>query len=196
MPIRLTSLVARVISTIVKYEPLLHIVLFQPEIPYNTGSVGRTCVAAGAKLWLVRPLGFRLDDYYLRRAGLDYWPHLEWEAVDDWAALVERLPAVAPYFFTKTATRSYSDVAYQTGDVLIFGSESQGLPASILEPNRERALRIPIRSAARSLNLSNSVAIAVFVARRQWDATLGAPGDSRDEPSPVEERPAPGEPGG
>ena len=74
------------------YEPLLHIVLHQPEIPYNTGSVGRTCVAAGAKLWLVRPLGFRIDDYYLRRAGLDYWEHLEWEAVDDWSALVNRLP--------------------------------------------------------------------------------------------------------
>ena len=78
-----------------KYEPLLHVVLYQPEIPHNTGSVGRTCVAAGAKLWLVRPLGFRLDDYYLRRAGLDYWQHLEWEVVDDWAALVERAAATA-----------------------------------------------------------------------------------------------------
>ncbi len=79
-----------------KYEPLLHIVLHQPEIPYNTGSVGRTCVAVGAKLWLVRPLGFRIDDYYLRRAGLDYWEHLEWEVVDDWAALVARLSTEAP----------------------------------------------------------------------------------------------------
>jgi tRNA (cytidine/uridine-2'-O-)-methyltransferase len=164
----------------VKYEPLLNIVLYQPEIPHNTGSVGRTCVAAGAKLWLVRPLGFRLDDYYLRRAGLDYWPHLEWEAVDNWAALVERLPG-APYFFTKTATRSYTSVNYRPGDVLVFGSESQGLPASLLEPNRERALRIPIRPEARSLNLSNSVAITVFEARRQWEH-LG-------------ERPAPGETG-
>ena len=153
----------------VKYEPLLHIVLFQPEIPHNTGSVGRTCVAAGAKLWLVRPLGFRLDDYYLRRAGLDYWPHLEWEAVDDWHALREKLPAPEPYYFTKTATHSYTTVTYRPGDVLVFGSESQGLPASILEPNRERALRIPIRPAARSLNLSNSVAIVTFEARRQWE---------------------------
>ena len=72
-----------------KYEPRLHVVLHQPEIPHNTGAVGRTCVAAGAKLWLVRPLGFRIDDYYLRRAGLDYWEHLEWEAVDDWPALAQ-----------------------------------------------------------------------------------------------------------
>src|SRR5882672_4577579 len=110
-----------------KYEPCLHIVLYQPEIPYNTGSVGRTCVAAAAKLWLVRPLGFRVDDYYLRRAGLDYWQHLEWEVMDDWAALLERLPAVEPYLFTKTATRPYTDVQYSQGDVLVFGSESNGL---------------------------------------------------------------------
>src|SRR5215471_8981343 len=102
-----------------KYEPCLHIVLHQPEIPYNTGSVGRTCVAVGAKLWLVRPLGFRIDDYYLRRAGLDYWEHLEWEVVDDWPSLLARLsveaPAHEPWLFTKTATRAYTDVAYQSG---------------------------------------------------------------------------------
>ncbi|HEY4310365.1 MAG TPA: tRNA (cytidine(34)-2'-O)-methyltransferase [Pirellulales bacterium] len=165
----MTLSAVRVISRGVKYEPLLNIVLFQPEIPHNTGSVGRTCVAAGAKLWLVRPLGFRLDDYYLRRAGLDYWPHLEWEAVDDWAALVANLPSQRFYYFTKTATRSYTTVSYQPGDVAVFGSESQGLPAAILEPNRETALRIPIRPAARSLNLSNSVAIVTFEARRQWE---------------------------
>jgi tRNA (cytidine/uridine-2'-O-)-methyltransferase len=178
----LTLCTARVIPRDVKYEPLLHIVLFQPEIPHNTGSVGRTCVAAGAKLWLVRPLGFRLDDYYLRRAGLDYWPHLEWEAVDDWQSLCDKLPACEPYCFTKTASRSYTTVNYRPGDVLVFGSESQGLPASILEPNRDRALRIPIRSAARSLNLSNSVAIVTFEARRQWehDGARPLPGEAGD----------------
>lgn len=165
-----------------KYEPLLHVVLYQPEIPHNTGSVGRTCVAAGAKLWLVRPLGFRLDDYYLRRAGLDYWPHLEWEAVDDWAALLARLPAARPYYFTKTASRNYAHVEYAVGDVLVFGSESQGLPASLLDANREQTLRIPIRPAARSLNLSNSVAIVTFEARRQWEqqGARPAPGELGD----------------
>lgn len=92
----------------VKYEPRLHIVLHQPEIPYNTGAVGRTCVAVGAKLWLVRPLGFRLDDYYLRRAGLDYWEHLEFEVVNDWAALMARLPSRKPWLLTKTATKLYT----------------------------------------------------------------------------------------
>src|SRR5262245_46345571 len=95
------------------YPPRLHVVLFRPEIPYNTGSVGRTCVAVGAKLWLVRPLGFRVDDYYLRRAGLDYWQHLAWQAVDDWPTLVERLAAAAPgrrpYLLTQTAPRSSVD---------------------------------------------------------------------------------------
>jgi tRNA (cytidine/uridine-2'-O-)-methyltransferase len=150
------------------YQPLLHVVLHQPEIPHNTGSVGRTCVAAGAKLWLVRPLGFRVDDYYLRRAGLDYWQYLEWEAVDDWKALVERLPARRPWFFTKTAERSYAEVAFAQDDVLVFGSESQGLPPSLLEQNAERLLRIPIRPQARSLNLSNAVGIVVFEALRQF----------------------------
>jgi len=154
----------------VKYEPLLHIVLYQPEIPYNTGSVGRTCVAAGAKLWLVRPLGFRVDDYYLRRAGLDYWEHLEWEAVDDWNALLGRLPPRPPYYFSKTATRPYTDVRFEPGDVLVFGNESQGLPRSMLDEDSQRTLRIPIRAEARSLNLSNSVAIVVFEARRQWES--------------------------
>ncbi len=151
-----------------KYEPLLHVVLYHPEIPHNTGSVGRTCVAAGAKLWLVRPLGFRLDDYYLRRAGLDYWQHLEWEAVDDWHALARRLGVEQAWFFTKTAARDYAEVRFARGDVLVFGNESQGLPDELLEADRQRALRIPIRPAARSLNLSNAVGIAVFEALRQW----------------------------
>ncbi|MBL9092155.1 MAG: tRNA (cytidine(34)-2'-O)-methyltransferase [Planctomycetaceae bacterium] len=149
------------------YEPILHIVLHQPEIPHNTGSVGRTCVAVGAKLWLVRPLGFRVDDYYLRRAGLDYWERLEWEVVDDWPTLKRRLDGRRFYYFSKTASRRYCDVAYQVGDVLVFGCETKGLPRELLDAEAEQSLKIPIRSAVRSLNLSNSAAVVVYEAVRQ-----------------------------
>jgi tRNA (cytidine/uridine-2'-O-)-methyltransferase len=156
----------------VKYEPQLHVVLYQPEIPPNTGNIGRTCVAAAAKLWLVRPLGFQMDEKQLRRAGLDYWPHLDWEAVENWAELTRRLagPLAAnrAWYFTKTATRSYADAAYERGDVLVFGSESSGLPAELLAANSERTVRIPMRPQVRSLNLSATAAIAVYEALRQF----------------------------
>ena len=155
-----------------KYEPLLHVVLHQPEIPHNTGSVGRTCVAVGAKLWLVRPLGFRVDDYYLRRAGLDYWEQLEWEVVDDWAVLCERLAGRRFWYTTKTATCNYAEVQYARGDVIVFGCESRGLPPSLLAENPQHTLRIPIRSAVRSLNLSNSAAVILYEAVRQLGAKL------------------------
>jgi tRNA (cytidine/uridine-2'-O-)-methyltransferase len=113
-------------------------------------------------------LGFRLDDYYLRRAGLDYWPHLVWEAVDDWEALRERLPVERGWYFTKTATTPYTSVAFEPGAIFIFGCESRGLPPALLEEHREQTLRIPLRAEARSLNLSNSVAVAAFEAVRQW----------------------------
>ena len=133
----------------VKYEPLLHVVLYQPEIPPNTGNIGRSCVAVGAKLWLIKPLGFRIDEKELRRAGLDYWPHLEWEAVENWhelaAKLAEPLAAGRAWFFTKTATRLYTDAAFQKGDMLVFGSESSGLPAELLAEHREQTLRVPMR---------------------------------------------------
>ena len=155
-----------------KYAPLLHVVLYQPEIPHNAGSVGRTCVAVGAKLWLVRPLGFRVDDYHLRRAGLDYWEHLEWEVVDDWDALAGRLAEMEPWYFSKTGTLVYTDVAYRRGDVLVFGAESQGLPRSMLEANPGRTVRAPIRPQVRSLNLSNAVAVVAYEALRQWGDRL------------------------
>jgi len=151
----------------VQYEPWLHVVLHQPEIPHNTGSVGRTCVAVGAKLWLVRPLGFRVDDYYLRRAGLDYWERLEWEVVDDWPALERRLAGRRFFFLSKAAANSYTDVSFRRDDVLVFGCETRGLPPELLAAHAETALRIPIRSAVRSLNLSNSAAIVIYEAVRQ-----------------------------
>jgi len=153
-----------------KYQPKLHIVLYQPEIPYNAGSVGRTCVAVGAKLWLVRPLGFRVDDYHLRRAGLDYWQHLEWEVVDDWQALQAALPSQPTWFLTKKASRHYTDVQFQPGSVLVFGRESTGLPDELLAEHAARCLRIPMRPDMRSLNLSNSVAVVAYEALRQWNA--------------------------
>jgi tRNA (cytidine/uridine-2'-O-)-methyltransferase len=149
-------------ETRVAYEPLLHVVLFQPEIPQNTGNIGRTCVAARAKLWLVRPLGFRLDASRLKRAGLDYWQYLEWEAVDDWPQLVERLNASRFRYFTKTAEQTYNSVRYARGDVLVFGSESRGLPASVLGESPERCVRIPMHPEARSLNLAAAAAIAIY----------------------------------
>jgi tRNA (cytidine/uridine-2'-O-)-methyltransferase len=153
------------------YAPVLHVVLHQPEIPYNTGSVGRTCVAVGAKLWLVRPLGFRVDDYYLRRAGLDYWERLSWQVVDDWVELQDALSGRRFWFFTKKAPRSYLDAEYHQGDALVFGSESAGLPETLLADHAEGQLRIPTRPDVRSLNLSNAVAVASYEALRQWGGT-------------------------
>jgi tRNA (cytidine/uridine-2'-O-)-methyltransferase len=146
---------------------MLQIVLFEPEIPYNAGNAGRTCVALQAKLWMVRPLGFQLDDRHIRRAGLDYWEHLDWEVVDDWATLIERLPDVRPWFFTKTANNLHTDVRYGPDDVLVFGSESRGLPLELLAAQPDRCLRIPMHWHVRSLNLAVSVGIAAYEAMRQ-----------------------------
>jgi tRNA (cytidine/uridine-2'-O-)-methyltransferase len=161
--------------TAMKYEPLLHIVLYQPEIPPNTGNIGRSCVAVGAKLWLVEPLGFEISQKQLRRAGLDYWPHLEFEVVGNWDELASHLagPLVdgRAWFFTKTAQRLYTGVRYERGDVLVFGSESAGLPPDLLAQYAPQAVRIPMRSEVRSLNLSAAAAAAMYEAVRQ----LGPP---------------------
>jgi tRNA (cytidine/uridine-2'-O-)-methyltransferase len=149
--------------------PRLHVVLFQPEIAPNTGAIGRTCVALGAKLWLVRPLGFRIDEKRLRRAGLDYWQHLHWEIVDHWEHLQSTLQPNRWWYFSKKATQSFRAVQYQTGDALVFGCETSGLPESITSANPERLLRIPTSEHVRSLNLSCSVAVAGFEAARQWE---------------------------
>lgn len=152
---------------------MLHVVLYEPEIAENTGNIGRTCVALGAKLWLVRPLGFRIEDRRLRRAGLDYWEHLEWEAADEWPNLLARLPRQPRlWLFTKTAARLYTQADFRSGDVLVFGSESRGLPPALLRDHSDRLLRIPMRPEARSLNLAVSVAVALYEAGRQ----CGLPG--------------------
>jgi tRNA (cytidine/uridine-2'-O-)-methyltransferase len=148
----------------------LHIVLVEPEIAANTGSIGRTCVAAGAMLWLVRPLGFRLDERSLRRAGLDYWPYLEWRVVDGPDEVVAALGRDRLWSFSTKANRVYTHACYQGGDALVFGPESRGLPASWLNERPDRAVRIPIRPEARSLNLANAVAIGLFEAVRQIEA--------------------------
>jgi tRNA (cytidine/uridine-2'-O-)-methyltransferase len=154
-----------------KYEPLLHVVLYQPEIPPNTGNIGRSCVAVGAKLWLVKPLGFQINEKQLRRAGLDYWPQLEWEAVENWVELETRLSAPLSrgriWLFTKTARRLHSDAAYEKGDMLVFGSESAGLPAELLAQYAGQMLRVPMRPEVRSLNLSATAAVAMYEAVRQ-----------------------------
>lgn len=153
-----------------KYEPQLHIVLYQPEIPPNTGNIGRTCVAIAAKLWLVRPLGFSLEDRYLARSGLDYWEHLDWEAVDDWNALAAAIE-IKPertWYFTKSAARVYTDVKFQPGDMLVFGRETTGLPPEMISAAGDHALRLPIRPQVRSLNLANTVAVAAYEALRQF----------------------------
>jgi tRNA (cytidine/uridine-2'-O-)-methyltransferase len=160
-------------------SPTLQIVLYQPEIPANAGAIGRTCLALGAKLWLVRPLGFRLGDRHLRRAGLDYWQHLAWEAADDWEDLLRRLPDPrrVPWLLSKAAGRPYVEARFRPGDILVFGSETQGLPPSLFEAYPDRCLSVPMRPPARSLNLSVSVGIVAYEAWRQcgqdWEGPQG-----------------------
>jgi tRNA (cytidine/uridine-2'-O-)-methyltransferase len=147
--------------------PRLNVVLLEPEIAVNTGAIGRTCVAAGAMLWLVRPLGFHLDDRHLRRAGLDYWEHLTWKVVDRLDDIAEEFGRDRLWSFSTKAGRIYTDVTYRSGDALIFGPESRGLPHDWLTHRPDHALRIPMRPEARSLNLANAVSVAVFEAVRQ-----------------------------
>lgn len=145
-----------------------HVVLVEPEIAGNVGAIGRTCVAVGASLWLVRPLGFHLDDSKRRRAGLDYWDHLDLKVVN---SLDEVVDAVGPdrlWSFTTKATRVYTGAAFRPGDALVFGPESRGLPTGWLNAQpQERCLRIPMRAEARSLNLGTSVAVGLYEAVRQ-----------------------------
>lgn len=148
--------------------PILNVVLHQPEIPQNTGNIGRTCVAIGAKLWLIRPLGYKLDDRYLKRAGMDYWQHLDWEAVDSWAEVQQRLPEANVWYLTKTATRMVWDAEFTRGDILLFGSESRGLPSAILNELPPNKLKLPMTDLVRSLNLASTMNTVAYEAIRQF----------------------------
>ena len=147
----------------------LNIVLVEPEIPQNTGNIARTCAATGAALHLVRPMGFEPDDKKLKRAGLDYWHLLDITYYDDLNDFLEKTKGGKYFFFSTKGTHRHSDVEYPDNCYLIFGKETRGLPEHLLMQYPEQTLRIPMMDEARSLNLSNSVAIAVYETLRQWD---------------------------
>ncbi|RYD05640.1 RNA methyltransferase [Desulforamulus aquiferis] len=147
----------------------MHIVLVEPEIPANTGNIARTCSVTGASLHLVRPLGFSTDDRHLKRAGLDYWQQLDIHYHDDFQALKAKYPHGRFWYFTTKASKSFHQVDFQRDDFIVFGKETAGLPKELLAANPDYCIRIPMLSSVRSLNLSNSVAIAVYEALRQLD---------------------------
>ena len=148
---------------------MFHIVLVEPEIPQNAGNIARTCAATGTHLHMIRPLGFEVSDKYLKRAGLDYWHLVEICYYDSFEELQEKYPDGKFYFFTTKGRSRHSDARFQDGDFLVFGKETRGLPEELLLKNPDTCLRIPMYGEARSLNLSNSVAVALYEALRQND---------------------------
>jgi len=145
----------------------INIVLIEPEIPQNTGNIARTCAAVGASLHLVHPLGFAIDDRKLKRAGLDYWHELDITHYENIADFFEKNEGEEMYFFSTKAPRAYTEPCYPKRVFLVFGKETAGLPEELLLANRERCVRIPMRNNLRSLNLSNSAAVAVYEVLRQ-----------------------------
>lgn len=145
----------------------MNIVLHEPEIPANTGNIGRTCVATGTKLHLIEPLGFKLTEYALKRSGMDYWPRLDYERYINYADYLEKNKGARIFFATTKAKRTYCDVEYRPDDHIMFGKESHGIPEEILVDNEEYCIRIPMLPGERSLNLSNSVNIVLYEALRQ-----------------------------
>lgn len=146
---------------------MLNIVLYEPEIPQNTGNIARLCAATGSRLHLIEPLGFRLDDRHLRRAGLDYWSLVEIRRYLDFPEFAAANPEARLFYLTTKGRRSYHHVRYEKDDFLVFGPETRGLPPEILEREPEHNLRIPMIKEARSLNLANSVGIILYEALRQ-----------------------------
>jgi len=145
----------------------IHVVLVEPEIPSNTGNIARTCAALGATLHLVHPLGFSLEDRYLKRAGLDYWPLVQVVEHPSWNHVEAQLAGHRFFYLTTKAKRHYHEYRYQAGDVFVFGKETKGLPEALLSANPDTLARLPMRSVIRSLNLSNAVAIVLYEAYRQ-----------------------------
>lgn len=147
---------------------MLNIVLVEPEIPPNTGNVARLCAATGATLHLVKPLGFEISDKHLKRAGLDYWDMLDIHIYENYAEFEEKNPSGTRYLATTKARRLYTEIQFEQGGYLLFGKETKGLSPEILARYPDTTMRLPMRSDARSLNLSNSVAVVVYEALRQW----------------------------
>ena len=146
---------------------MLNIVLYEPEIPANTGNIGRTCVATGTRLHLIEPLGFKLNEKALKRAGMDYWKDLDVTTYIDYQDFLEKNPGVKIYMATTKAHKVYTDVEYEPDCYIMFGKESAGIPEEILVENEEDCMRIPMNGDIRSLNLGNSVAIVLYEALRQ-----------------------------
>lgn len=146
---------------------MLNIVLLEPEMPANTGNIGRTCVAANTRLHLIEPLGFRINDKMLKRAGLDYWDKLDVTVYDNYQDFFDRNPGAKVYMATTKAPKVYTDIQYEPDCYIMFGKESAGIPENILLENQENCMRIPMVGEIRSLNLSNSVAIVLYEALRQ-----------------------------
>ena len=147
---------------------IINIVLVEPEIPQNTGNIARTCAATGARLHIVKPMGFKIDDKKLKRAGLDYWQYLDityYENLDDFLL---KTAGANYYLFTTKGQNVYSDVSFPDNCYLIFGKETKGLPEEFIIANRQNALRVPMQGEIRSLNLSNTVALATYEVLRQW----------------------------
>lgn len=150
------------------HEPNLNIVLFQPEIPQNTGNIGRTCVLTNCKLHLIKPLGFDINEKQVRRAGLDYWSQLDLEIHESFEDMISKYPDARIYLSTTKGVKYYDEVSYSKGDFIVFGRESSGLPDYIRDMYNESRIRVPmINTTTRSLNLSNTVAIVAYEALRQ-----------------------------
>lgn len=147
----------------------VNIVLVEPEIPQNTGNIARTCAATGARLHIVKPMGFTIDDKKLKRAGLDYWHYLDLTYYDGLDDFFEKNPTGTFFYFTTKGRTVHSDASYPDNSFLMFGKETKGLPEELLIKNPERCVRIPMGETIRSLNLSNSAAIAVYEVLRQWN---------------------------